>query len=946
MDTLADFPETTTLSAAQSEDLKKILSKKGDNQSSIRGLFRFARLENQLVELAAFDAAKWGYSKLRDTCVAYGTLGDLEAKLLAESAELHASGLYITPAVLRTGASHRYPHRVWQRASDSTATEADVVESRVLVIDVDVAPLIGGKPAKRKNNTSKSEWQTSIVRGWLVRSWLVELGVSPDSLAFGSSGNGCHVLLALDGAWSSDWKAARERLLNALAKLWDLNQGETTYRIDPAMADGGRFIPLYGTKKAKAAHFDEYPQRWSWIVAPENVTAVGFEGFSALLEKAESAITLEVQAQWDEREKREGKPSSLKVETSSEPTPGAWIDYYQAIDALSITSVAESFGISLEECPNCRAKKGFGVLGNVAKCHHQTEGCGSHKGGVFNAVDLVRISQGGGLDYQSPEKRRAAQDAIAEKFGIAKPRGRRPKEREEVADSELVRRAYGFDPEIEFCSEPEAFDDLNEPQVPEEPEAAISRARTDLGNAYRIIDRRGRDLLRCRDNWWMWGGDRWRALTVDETRRIAIQVLETIPLEAVGLTGLRRRVVLDWAESSQFRNRVDGAETLARSLATQIEKEQFDGDGWLLGCPNGVVDLRTGQFREHRREDYITRHTICEFHPDAKAPNFMKVLEWAQPDAEVRGYLLRLWGSSISGIVREHVFPIMWGQGGNGKGTILHAIRKMLGEYAISLPMDALMARKNDSHPTTLADLPGSRFVLASESNEGSIWDEALVKRLTGGDGSTFRKMRQDYSDHIEQTWHLTVMSNQMIRLLTVDDAIRRRFQFVKWGQKVSKPDGELPEKLEREAAGILNVLIQGCLDWQRRGLDPPARVLASTKAYLDEQDGVAQFIAECGMTGEGYWVPYKLLISEYTSWARGRNEVPLGARRFSAELSKLGFEAEVRGKDNVAGRLGLTLISQMRVEHGDVDLDELDSDMDDSSLDDDEEVSAAVGLI
>jgi len=80
---------------------------------------------------------------------------------------------------------------------------------------------------------------------------------------------------------------------------------------------------------------------------------------------------------------------------------------------------------------------------------------------------------------------------------------------------------------------------------------------------------------------------------------------------------------------------------------------------------------------------------------------------------------------------------------------------------------------------------------------------------------------------------------------------------------------------------GILNLLIEGCLEWQRRGLAPPARVLATTEDYFLEQDGVAQFVAECCIVGEHLSAPWRLLMQDYTRWAKERNESPLGARRF-----------------------------------------------------------------
>jgi phage/plasmid-associated DNA primase len=46
--------------------------------------------------------------------------------------------------------------------------------------------------------------------------------------------------------------------------------------------------------------------------------------------------------------------------------------------------------------------------------------------------------------------------------------------------------------------------------------------------------------------------------------------------------------------------------------------EQFNRDEWLLNTPGGVVDLRNGEIRTARKEDYLTRTTPVA--PDKNTP--------------------------------------------------------------------------------------------------------------------------------------------------------------------------------------------------------------------------------------------------------------------------------------------------------------------------------------
>jgi putative DNA primase/helicase len=51
-----------------------------------------------------------------------------------------------------------------------------------------------------------------------------------------------------------------------------------------------------------------------------------------------------------------------------------------------------------------------------------------------------------------------------------------------------------------------------------------------------------------------------------------------------------------------------------------ITPGQLDANPWLLNCPNGTLDLRTGHLRPHRREDLLTKTTAAPYDPDERSP--------------------------------------------------------------------------------------------------------------------------------------------------------------------------------------------------------------------------------------------------------------------------------------------------------------------------------------
>ena len=76
-------------------------------------------------------------------------------------------------------------------------------------------------------------------------------------------------------------------------------------------------------------------------------------------------------------------------------------------------------------------------------------------------------------------------------------------------------------------------------------------------------------------------------------------------------------------------------------------------------------------------------------------------------------------------------------------------------------------------------------------------------------------------------------------RLDNVDEAMRRRLLLVPFTVQLppEERDPDLPRKLEAEWPAILRWMIDGCLEWQRIGLAPPAIVTDATAAYFDDQD-------------------------------------------------------------------------------------------------------------
>ena len=232
-------------------------------------------------------------------------------------------------------------------------------------------------------------------------------------------------------------------------------------------------------------------------------------------------------------------------------------------------------------------------------------------------------------------------------------------------------------------------------------------------------------------------------------------------------------------------------------------------------------------------------------------------------------FLQRVAGYALTGITREHALFFLYGVGANGKTTFLNAITGALGDYCRNAPIETFTATQSERHPTDLAGLRGARLVTAVETEEGRRWAESKIKALTGGDKISARFMRQDFFEYAPQ-FKLLIAGNHKPGLRSVDEAIRRRLHLIPFTVTIppAERDPDLPNKLKAESAGILQWMIEGCLQWQQRGLAPPGIVTAATAAYLEAEDSMAAWISDCCEIDPNHWESGACLFASWSTWA------------------------------------------------------------------------------
>jgi P4 family phage/plasmid primase-like protien len=444
----------------------------------------------------------------------------------------------------------------------------------------------------------------------------------------------------------------------------------------------------------------------------------------------------------------------------------------------------------------------------------------------------------------------------------------------------------------------------------------------DTGNADRLADLFGHELIYCNDrnSYYVWTGPRWQ---FDKFIEVETRAEKTI-LEAFGeATHIsdadKRREFLKFVNGSLSRAALANMMHLGKKKVRQVSANDFDRDPWMLNVENGTVDLRTGALRPHRPEDLLSKMIPLRYDQHAECPRFMAFLYrimGSNPDAsegdnhsveQLVSYLQNVFGCAATGRSEKLLF-VLYGEGNNGKTTLLEVIRDALGdkEYAGQVQVDSLMIRAKEAMSsnavnTDLADLQGCRFVSSSEVEQGQRLSLSRVKYLTGNAQIKARRLRENMIT-FKPTHKLFLDCNDRPVITNPNDAIWNRVKCIPF--KVQIPEGEidkdLPVKLRIELAGILRWIVEGAVRYHREGLGDPPEVAAATEQYRHESDRLSEFFEDrCvfASTGdaaswrkESCWVSVSELYVAYTSWASSvGNKYPLSKDSFDERLQKLG---------------------------------------------------------
>jgi putative DNA primase/helicase len=239
---------------------------------------------------------------------------------------------------------------------------------------------------------------------------------------------------------------------------------------------------------------------------------------------------------------------------------------------------------------------------------------------------------------------------------------------------------------------------------------------------------------------------------------------------------------------------------------TYRSQTEFDSALNIINMKNGLYDVIKGEFKEHNPEYLSINQIPIVYNPTVKPKLFGKFLSEVLYPTETRT-AIELMGYTFYRDNPFEIITLLFGYGANGKSVLTGLLTSLHGARNISNV--SLYSMLKDIF--ALSDLENKNVNIDTELSSGTIYDTAILKKLTGKQPVRIQRKNQRAYDAILYA-KLFFSANQIPEATDDSDAYYRRNIIISFPNKFEgdKADPDLLQKLttEEELSGIFNVLM------------------------------------------------------------------------------------------------------------------------------------------
>ena len=162
----------------------------------------------------------------------------------------------------------------------------------------------------------------------------------------------------------------------------------------------------------------------------------------------------------------------------------------------------------------------------------------------------------------------------------------------------------------------------------------------------------------------------------------------------------------------------------------------------IKGCK--VINLKTLEVRDRTRNDFFSFELKVDFRGidydfEKHVLPFFRGITCNSP--KLIDYHRRLWGYMMTGSISDRSLHIIWGNGLNGKTSLVNIFKNIMGDFAVSLDEDTMMKKSSSGAKPEMMDLLHSRCGILPESDKKESINSKRVKTITGDDEISARHL-------------------------------------------------------------------------------------------------------------------------------------------------------------------------------------------------------------
>ena len=328
-----------------------------------------------------------------------------------------------------------------------------------------------------------------------------------------------------------------------------------------------------------------------------------------------------------------------------------------------------------------------------------------------------------------------------------------------------------------------------------------------------------------------------------------------------------------------------------------------------------IINLKTLEVRDRNRNDFFSFElkvnflgTKCNY--EKYVLPFFKSITCNSP--ELIDYHRRLWGYMMTGHISDRSLHIMWGNGCNGKSSIVNIFKGIMGIFAVSLDEDTMMKKSSAGAKPEMMDLLHSRCGILPESEKKESINSKRVKTITGDDEISARHL---FGHQVKfRTQCKPIFPTNFKPEIDIDDkAILDRLKLIPFLGRFEKNkvnSDYIKDLVENKLNEFFTWFCTGARDWIGGDeLIPCAEMNNQMDIYIKENNPIIDFLEETfdliskedydklDSAEKQFWRYKKTdMYPEYGCWRQLNGEKSMSKIEFNNLIEKRIVEIKVDG--------------------------------------------------